>query len=180
MTPLSPLPPRRTIYCKLLCRSTPWLALARPDRCLASSPMTSPLFRGCSVRAEADDEMKHTECRESKQCAPAKHHFDHCVERVNAQVAEGGAKEDCVEECMWPAPPFPRRSGRCPSGLLTRANSLPPRPLRHPVRCTQALVHPQINHPLLHDGLYRIPTTGAGVSSGHGLKRFFSVHIWLL
>ncbi len=51
--------------------------------------------------------MKHTECRESKQCSPAKHHFDHCVERVNAQEAEGGAKEDCVEECMWPATPAP-------------------------------------------------------------------------
>jgi hypothetical protein len=44
-----------------------------------------------------------TECKESKQCAPAKHHFDECVERVhNAQEASDGKKhahEDCVEEC---------------------------------------------------------------------------------
>lgn len=38
------------------------------------------------------------ECRNSPQCAPAKHHFDECVERVQQQESEGGAKEDCVEE----------------------------------------------------------------------------------
>ncbi|KAF4595822.1 ubiquionol cytochrome C reductase hinge protein [Ophiocordyceps camponoti-floridani] len=38
------------------------------------------------------------ECRNSKQCAPAKHHFDDCVERVQQQESEDGAKEDCVEE----------------------------------------------------------------------------------
>ncbi|KAF5009406.1 hypothetical protein FDECE_4373 [Fusarium decemcellulare] len=39
------------------------------------------------------------ECRNSAQCAPAKHHFDECVERVQQQEEnEGGAKEDCVEE----------------------------------------------------------------------------------
>ncbi|KAK4241765.1 ubiquinol-cytochrome C reductase hinge protein-domain-containing protein [Achaetomium macrosporum] len=44
-------------------------------------------------------EQLEEECRNSKQCAPAKHHFDECVERVtNAQATEGGAKEDCVEE----------------------------------------------------------------------------------
>lgn len=37
-----------------------------------------------------------TECRNSKQCAPAKHHFEECVERV-----ENGSKEDCVEECTY-------------------------------------------------------------------------------
>lgn len=40
-----------------------------------------------------------TECKESKQCAPAKHHYDECVERVTSQESDGGAKEDCVEEC---------------------------------------------------------------------------------
>lgn len=39
------------------------------------------------------------ECKNSAQCAPAKHHFEHCVERVQQQESEGGAKEDCVEEC---------------------------------------------------------------------------------
>lgn len=75
--------------------------------------------------AEADV-MTSTECKESKQCAPAKHHYDECVERVTSQEADGGAKEDCVEECksnparhrqvsllgeQWPecAAPPPRR-----------------------------------------------------------------------
>jgi Ubiquinol-cytochrome C reductase hinge protein len=46
------------------------------------------------------------ECKESKQCAPAKHHFDECVERVTG-AEEGKADkkhphEDCVEECKRP------------------------------------------------------------------------------
>ena len=41
----------------------------------------------------------NTECKNAPQCAPAKHHFDECVERVHQQESEGGAKEDCVEEC---------------------------------------------------------------------------------
>lgn len=45
--------------------------------------------------------MISTECKESKQCAPAKHHYDECVERVTSQEADGGAKEDCVEECKF-------------------------------------------------------------------------------
>lgn len=41
-----------------------------------------------------------TDCEESKACAPAKHHYDECVERVTAAAdSEEGAKEDCVEEC---------------------------------------------------------------------------------
>lgn len=39
------------------------------------------------------------ECKQSKQCAPAKHHFDDCVERVQQQETDGEVKEDCVEEC---------------------------------------------------------------------------------
>ncbi|KAI1649439.1 Non-heme 11 kDa protein of cytochrome bc1 complex [Daldinia loculata] len=38
-------------------------------------------------------------CKNSKQCAPAKHHFDECVERVTNASDEGEAGEDCVEEC---------------------------------------------------------------------------------
>ncbi|KAK1846975.1 Cytochrome b-c1 complex subunit 6 [Colletotrichum chrysophilum] len=38
-------------------------------------------------------------CKESKACAPAKHHYDECVERVTAAAdSEDGAQEDCVEE----------------------------------------------------------------------------------
>ncbi|KAI9900709.1 hypothetical protein N3K66_004971 [Trichothecium roseum] len=44
-------------------------------------------------------ETLEEECKESKQCAPSKHHFDECVERVQKQEEdEGAAKEDCVEE----------------------------------------------------------------------------------
>ncbi|ROW03299.1 hypothetical protein VSDG_01338 [Cytospora chrysosperma] len=43
------------------------------------------------------DELEEA-CKESKQCAPAKHHYDECVERVTSQQDNGGAKEDCVEE----------------------------------------------------------------------------------
>ncbi|KAF5608760.1 ubiquionol cytochrome C reductase hinge [Fusarium subglutinans] len=49
-------------------------------------------------------ETLEEECKNSPQCAPAKHHFDECVERVQQQESEGGAKEDCVEECMSTSP----------------------------------------------------------------------------
>lgn len=36
----------------------------------------------------------------SQQCAPLKHHYDECAERVMQQQEENGkADEDCVEEC---------------------------------------------------------------------------------
>ncbi|KAF2003715.1 ubiquinol-cytochrome c reductase complex 17 kd protein-like protein [Amniculicola lignicola CBS 123094] len=39
------------------------------------------------------------ECTESKECSPAKHHYDECVERVTGQIeSDGKAKEDCIEE----------------------------------------------------------------------------------
>lgn len=44
------------------------------------------------------------ECANSKQCAPHKHHYDECAERVMKQEEEsedGKAKEDCVEECTF-------------------------------------------------------------------------------
>lgn len=43
-----------------------------------------------------------TECEHSAQCAPLKHHFEECAQRVRAQVENPdhkGLKEDCVEEC---------------------------------------------------------------------------------
>jgi hypothetical protein len=43
-----------------------------------------------------------TECANSSECAPAKHHYDHCVERVTKQQEENGkADENCVEECEY-------------------------------------------------------------------------------
>ncbi|KAK4946120.1 Cytochrome b-c1 complex subunit 6, mitochondrial [Elasticomyces elasticus] len=54
---------------------------------------------------EDDDEPQdpkprlEAECENSKQCAPLKHHYDECVERVMHQQSEHGkAHEDCVEE----------------------------------------------------------------------------------
>ena len=40
------------------------------------------------------------ECMQSKRCAPMKHHYDECADRVTQQIEEKGkAEEDCVEEC---------------------------------------------------------------------------------
>ncbi|CAF9911951.1 MAG: hypothetical protein ALECFALPRED_007780 [Alectoria fallacina] len=44
------------------------------------------------------------ECAKSAQCAPAKHHYDECAERVTKQHENPdhkGPKEDCVEECEF-------------------------------------------------------------------------------
>ncbi|KAI0407213.1 ubiquinol-cytochrome C reductase hinge protein-domain-containing protein [Xylaria palmicola] len=42
-------------------------------------------------------ETLEEECKNSKQCAPAKHHFDECVERVT-NASDDAEGEDCVEE----------------------------------------------------------------------------------
>lgn len=69
----------------------------------------------------ADQSLRTTECKESKQCHPAKHHYDECVERVTSQEQnEGGAKEDCVEECKLGFPPSAIFSGRRPTILASR------------------------------------------------------------
>ena len=48
--------------------------------------------------------VEWAECAKSAQCAPVKHHFEECVERVTKAEEEPekhkGPKEDCVEECM--------------------------------------------------------------------------------
>ncbi|KAI1337053.1 ubiquinol-cytochrome C reductase hinge protein-domain-containing protein [Xylariaceae sp. FL0016] len=43
-------------------------------------------------------EKLEEECTNSKQCAPAKHHYDECVERVTNASGDDEGKEDCVEE----------------------------------------------------------------------------------
>lgn len=48
-------------------------------------PLLSP-FTSCAA----------AECENSKQCAPAKHHFDECTNRVNE--GNGFKGEDCMEE----------------------------------------------------------------------------------
>ncbi|PMD46239.1 Non-heme 11 kDa protein of cytochrome bc1 complex [Hyaloscypha variabilis F] len=52
---------------------------------------------------EDPKEKFEEECKESKACAPAKHHFDECVERVTSAdhgkpVDKKHPDEDCVEE----------------------------------------------------------------------------------
>ncbi|KAI0816131.1 ubiquinol-cytochrome C reductase hinge protein-domain-containing protein [Xylaria sp. FL0064] len=46
---------------------------------------------------EDPKEKFEEECKNSKQCAPAKHHFDECVERVT-KASDDDEGEDCVEE----------------------------------------------------------------------------------
>ncbi|KAL8392430.1 hypothetical protein RB595_002574 [Gaeumannomyces hyphopodioides] len=44
-------------------------------------------------------ERLEEECKNSKQCSPAKHHYDECIERVtNSSSSDSEEKEDCVEE----------------------------------------------------------------------------------
>jgi len=74
----------------------------------------------------------------SQQCAPLKHHYDECAERVTQQQEENGkADEDCVEECMLR--PFPNdwqqawRHFACLRWIYKHVliyNSLPPHALR--------------------------------------------------
>lgn len=48
--------------------------------------------------------LEFAECARSAQCAPFKHHFDECAERVQEQEENPdhkGPKEDCVEECEF-------------------------------------------------------------------------------
>lgn len=95
-----------------------------------------------------------TECSKSTQCAPLKHHYDDCAQRVKAQQSDPdhkGPKEDCVEECkpsffhlLLNSNPNPHVSTF--NGLSTNTDinsftnhSLPPLPLRNPMRRTQAL-----------------------------------------
>ncbi|PMD59212.1 Non-heme 11 kDa protein of cytochrome bc1 complex [Hyaloscypha bicolor E] len=52
---------------------------------------------------EDPKEKFEEECKESKVCSPAKHHFDECVERVTGAdhgkpVDKKHPDEDCVEE----------------------------------------------------------------------------------
>jgi hypothetical protein len=77
-----------------------------------------------------------TECKESKACAPAKHHFDECVERVTSAdhgkpVDKKHPDEDCVEECQSRKSPY--------LGSMLTPHSLPSRSLRKHLRRTKAM-----------------------------------------
>ncbi|KAJ7085160.1 Non-heme 11 kDa protein of cytochrome bc1 complex [Mycena belliarum] len=55
-----------------------------------------------AVEEEEEPEDAHpavrAECEETPACAPLKHHFDKCQQKVGA--GEGFKGEDCVEEIM--------------------------------------------------------------------------------
>lgn len=70
----------------------------------------------------------------SSECAPAKHHYDHCVERVEKQQEEDGkAKEDCVEECTF------SQTQSIHDTIADSSLSLPPHALRNRLCRPQAL-----------------------------------------
>ncbi|KYK55035.1 ubiquionol cytochrome C reductase hinge protein [Drechmeria coniospora] len=79
---------------------------AKGDEKSAADDEAEATEDGEEEEEEEDDEEEivdpkdtlEEECKNSAQCAPAKHHFDDCVERVQQQESEGEAKEDCVEE----------------------------------------------------------------------------------
>jgi hypothetical protein len=82
----------------------------------------------------------------SQQCAPLKHHYDECAERVMQQQEENGkADEDCVEECT--SNPYSNAVGKTGSfmgykllcGFVLTTNSLPPHALRIRLCCSQAI-----------------------------------------
>jgi hypothetical protein len=85
------------------------------------------------MRREADTNC-YTECMKSQKCAPLKHHYDECAERVMKQQEETGkAEEDCVEECKSRMQPERCETAwdgqRGPRCILT-GHSLPPDALR--------------------------------------------------
>lgn len=73
-----------------------------------ASRKASMALQSLHVTINLRDQMRltqfHPECVNSAQCAPYKHHFDECVERVTRQQEDEdykGPKEDCVEECKY-------------------------------------------------------------------------------
>lgn len=92
--------------------------------------------------------MVPTECKESKQCAPAKHHYDECVERVTSQQEnDGGAKEDCVEECKSNPAEIPSPLGG--AALLRRTTTPSPmltykRSVFHLAHCATGCAAPKL------------------------------------
>ena len=97
-----------------------------------------------------------TECMKSQQCAPLKHHYDECAERVQQQQEENGkADEDCVEECKLrileePLEALAAFVSRTPPSkcLILTMYSLPPHALRLRLRRSQALQAAQVKHQL--------------------------------
>lgn len=76
----------------------------------SSSALFFPMLYGSPVFALELDQYAdiRPECEKTKECAPAKHHYDECVARVTAAQEAEGTTEDCVEECEYsPLPGLP-------------------------------------------------------------------------
>jgi ubiquinol-cytochrome c reductase subunit 6 len=98
--------------------------------------------------------MVCTECARSAQCAPYKHHYEECVERVTAMHEDPdykGPKEDCVEECML-RPLFLSSATASDMRADLLRLSLPPPTLRNRLRRTQAVQIPQVKCQTQRDG----------------------------
>lgn len=107
----------------------------------------------------------YIECMKSQQCAPLKHHYDECAERVQQQQEENGkADEDCVEECKsrisserhWKLRELPAISNMALTLHTDKSSSLPPHALRLRLRRPQALPRAQVKHQLQ---LHLLPAT---------------------
>lgn len=127
------------------------------------------------------------ECKESKACAPAKHHFEDCAARVTAAdegkpVDKKHPNEDCVEECKYrtitadfdpPCTTFPLPQDHIADCLL--ACSLPSRSLCEPMRRPKAVVCPQIMARRVSEVLAFIEKgrmgSGGGVGGGDNMYR---------
>ena len=72
---------------------------ASDSACLLYSALT---FLKLQNLANTNSRPCSIECAKSSECAPLKHHYEACAERVQRQEADEnhkGPKEDCVEEC---------------------------------------------------------------------------------
>ncbi|OXV10284.1 hypothetical protein Egran_01954 [Elaphomyces granulatus] len=92
------------------------------------------------------------ECRDSSQCAPAKHHFEECVERVTRQQEAADTKapkEDCVEECESQSTRYYSVNTLDKAENRTKGQEfLPPPTLHNPMCRSKALEDVEIKSPL--------------------------------
>lgn len=72
------------------------------DETKNESSVTEPEAEGEEGEEEEEEDLVdpqvvlEEECKNSKACSPAKHHYEECVERVTS--GHGAKNEDCVEE----------------------------------------------------------------------------------
>ena len=82
-----------------------WVSMCLATTSACTKHISSKSHDVQKIRLGIDANIIFTECRESKACAPLKHHFEECSERVQKAQDEGKKHhEDCVEECKRPLP----------------------------------------------------------------------------